>query len=137
MHSPLLGNGDSYYVSALSSNRPVESFSQEVQISNYINAHPNLVILVDTFDSSGIIARIQKPQQTVITSDIDFNSVLQNPRGLVNAILIPEPIGVSTLNAINRAYPGIWNGSVSWTKLIVQFPGITHFRLIKVTKQAP
>jgi len=137
LHSPVLGNGDWYFISNIGTHERFYDFKQEIDISKYISAHPDMIVLADTFDAYGIIARVQSHQQTVITSDIDFNSVLQNPRGRVNAILVSEPIGVSTLNAINRAYPSLWSGGLQWAKLIVEFPGPSHFRLYAVTKQAP
>jgi hypothetical protein len=137
LKSPLLGNGDSDVVGTILSGERYSNFQQEDTISQYINAHPDLVVLTDTFDAYGVVARLKRPEQCVITSDIDFNSVLQNPRGRVNVVLVPEPRGVSALDALNRAYPGLWKGLVPWTKLVTQFPGDTNYRLYSITAQAP
>lgn len=135
MQSPLLGNGDYEVIDALKSNTPYETFTEADTISQYINQH-NMVVLMDSFDTSAIIARLT-PAKCVITSDIYFKSYLANPRGKVDAILVPKPVGISKLDAINQAYPTLWAGKVAWARLITTFSGPSEYRLYLVTSSAP
>lgn len=103
----------------------------------YINAHPHLLILADTFTAYGVVLQAKHPGQFVITSDTNFESVLHNPLGQVSAFLVPEPTGVAKLDAINRAYPRLWSGQVRWTYLIASFKGQAKFRLYGIRADAP
>lgn len=78
--------------------------------------------------------RARNPRQLVITSDLDFTSILTNPRGRVDAILVPEPKGVSALDAVNRTWPAMWSGQVPWTHEMADFGA---FRLYAVEPSAP
>ncbi len=103
----------------------------------YINTHPKLTILADTFTDWSIIVRAHHLNQFIIPSDYNFSSVLHNPRGRVDAILVPQPSGVAQLNAINRAWPGLWQGRVPWLHLIKSFPGVDNWKLYQVLPTAP
>lgn len=106
----------------------------------YINHHPKLTILADTFIDWPVVVRAHHLNQFVITSDYDFESILHNPRGRVSAILVPMPSEVAKLDAINRAWPGLWAGRVAWTRLIRAFPdgaNSVNYRLYAVLPTAP
>lgn len=137
LRTPIVGHGENTTIENILNNVPSATFGQEIAVSDYINAHPNLVVLADSFDTWAVIARLDRPSQCVITSDIDFQSVLANPRGRVDAILVPQPSIGYSLDAINRAYPGLWAGKVPWTHLIKEFSGSAHYRLYAVTPLAP
>ncbi len=104
---------------------------------HYVNAHPHLNILADTFIDWPIIVRARHLNQFTITSDYNFSSILHNPRGRVSAFLVPQPRGVAQLDAINRAWPGLWAGRVPWVRLIKSFPGGNNYRLYKILPTAP
>lgn len=112
-------------------------FTPVQPVVQYADSHPGLTILADTFTDWPVIVRAARPRQFVITSDYDFQSVLTNPRGRVDAILVPEPAGVAQLNAVNVAWPGLWAGHVPWATLIRAFPGPSHYRLYRVGPDAP
>jgi len=134
---PYLGNGMWNYVVKIERGNEVNSFQNLPYIADYINSHPRLRVLMDTFIDSGILAYIKNPNQVVVTFDTDFQSVLENPRGRVNAMLVPEPVGVAKLDAINYDYGGMWFGAYPWARLIKQFPGTFSFRLFAIGPGAP
>ena len=105
-------------------------------VVNYVNRHPHMTILADTFIDWPVIIQAKHLNQFIITSDYDFNSILFNPRGRVSAFLVPKPSGVAQLDAINRAWPGLWAGRVPWAKLIKQFPN-SQYRLYEILPSAP
>jgi len=117
-----------------SGNNPFWHTSTLVQ---YVNDHPHMTILADTFIAGPVIIQVRHLNQFVITSDYDFNSILFNPKGRVSAFLVPKPAGVAQLDAINRAWPGLWAGHVPWTKLIKEFPGSAQYRLYEILPSAP
>lgn len=114
-----------------------DPFSIDRQVVRYVDAHPHLSILSDTFTDWSVVIRARRLNQFVITSDYDFGSILHNPRGRIDAILVPQPADVAKLNAISRAWPGIWAGKIRWTRLIKSFPGQNHYRLYAVLPSAP
>jgi Leu/Phe-tRNA-protein transferase len=137
LHDPRIAVGDQGEVATILAGDRFHPFAGTAAVDAYVNAHPHAVILADSFDSWAIILRAARPRQFVITSDIDFASVLANPRGRVTWILVPEPTGLSTLDAVNRQYPHLWAGGVAWTRLVRSFPGPSHDRLYAVLADAP
>ncbi len=112
-------------------------YTKMKSVVQYVNAHPHLTILADTFIDWPIVVRAHHLNQFVITSDYDFDAILHNPRGRVDAFLVPEPLYTAKLDAINRQWPGLWAGTVPWTKLIKSFSGSDHFRLYAILPTAP
>ncbi|MCL6564212.1 MAG: glycosyltransferase family 39 protein [Firmicutes bacterium] len=104
---------------------------------SYLDAHPHLHVLADSFIDFPVLILAHNLNQFVITSDYDFHSILDNPRGRVDAILVPRPAGVATLDAVNRTWPGLWAGKVPWATLIRSFPGGNEYRLYRVGPNAP
>ncbi len=115
----------------------LDPFSIDRQVIRYVDNHPHLTILADSFTDGPVVVRVHHLNQFVITSDYDFASILHNPRGRIDAFLVPEPVGVATLNAISRAWPGIWAGKIPWTHLIKTFPDPNHYRLYAILPTAP
>ena len=112
-------------------------FTNGLPLIRFVDAHPHMTILADTFIDWPVVVRAQHLNQFIITSDYDFSSILHNPRGRVTAILVPKPYEVAALDAVNRAWPGLWAGHVPWTRLIKSFPGGPDYRLYAVTSSAP
>lgn len=147
---PDLGHGDRGTFKVIEAGHPVIStvgnFGGAVSvahilsfkgIAHYINVRPHLIVLADTFVNGEMTPFMKQDSQLVITSDPQFNSDLKNPLGRINAFLVPKPVGVAALDAINYQYPGLWAGHVPWTHLIKQFPGPLQDRLYLVTRNAP
>lgn len=115
----------------------INPFYGNRDLVNYVDSHPHMRILADTFIDWPVIVRARHLRQFVITSDYAFSAILHNPRGRVSDILVPNPSGVAQLDAINRAWPGLWAGRVPWTHLIKTFPGGANYRLYAVLPSAP
>ncbi|MDA8346063.1 MAG: hypothetical protein M0Z66_11335 [Thermaerobacter sp.] len=138
LQNPILGHGDSVYIASVLSSQPISSGNGQFRtIASYIDAHPRLVVLLDTFSLWGVVLASRNPKQFVITSDLNFQSLLHYPGGRVSSFLVPQPKGIAQLDAINRAYPKLWSGSVPWARLVHQFPGPSHVRLFRITPNAP
>ncbi len=135
--SNVVGYGDTSTVRGILANRPFHMFREDNQIVAYLDAHPHLTVLVDSYLGYPIVLRVKNPKQLVITSDTEFKSILENPAGRVDALLVPAPIDVQVLDAVNRAWPKLWAGKVPWAHLILGFHGQTQWRLYAVGAGAP
>jgi hypothetical protein len=98
----------------------------------YLNAHPRFTVLADSWQAFPLIISLHQPGRIVTTSDPDFEQILANPIGHVNAFLVPAPDGASKLDAVDRRYPDLWAHGTSWAHLIADFPGGVHFRLYAI-----
>jgi hypothetical protein len=103
--------------------------------ARYINDHPHWKVLLDTFGYYGVFPFIKNPNQVIATFDVNFQSVLHNPRGRVNIIFDAPPTQIGNLNAIDTAYPTMYSGALPWTKLVKTFPGGT--KVYEVLANAP
>lgn len=137
LQSPRWGTGDHRYIAQILKGHRVHPFQEDIHMASYINTHAHLKVLLDTFTTFAVVPYVKRPNQFLMTADLNFEAALLNPLGQVNAFLVPEPVGVGALNAINRQYPGLWAGNVSWTRLIKTFPGPSHYRLYAILPDAP
>ena len=141
MQVPFLSNPDGVVVDTALAGAPLPSTNtyhfHVSSVAVYLNAHPHVLVLADSFDSYNAILQVHNPRQLVITSDEDFAGMLHNPLGRVNAILVPKPQNVGTLNAINYTYPRMWRGGVRWTYLITSFHDLGNMRLYGIKATAP
>jgi len=115
---------------------PLERYTVS-PVAAYLNGHPHLLVLMDAFTAYKIILQVKNPKQLIITSDQDFASILHNPRGRVDAFLLPKPVGVAGLSAVDLAYPRMWSGHVKWTRLITTFHDSASYRLYAILPNAP
>ncbi len=141
LQNPALGHPDGEVIDRAwrgqSMRRISDPYAKDLSVIQYINNHPKMIVLADTFEDWPIVVRVHNPRQFIITSDYNFNSVLNNPKGLATAILVPDPVGVAKLDAVNTQWPTLWAGEVPWAKLIKSFPGGNRYRLYDVTPNAP
>ena len=75
------------------------------------------------------------PHQFVITSDRDFQRVLADPPTFkAHYLLVPPTGGYGGLDAVNRAYPRLYDRGVAGTHLVTTFheTGCPKLRLFKV-----
>ncbi len=146
--SPVYGHGDWRYFKLISTLKPISAtdnpiytplniFKDGKLVASYINSRPNERFLFDSFDESESIPYLTNPNHVIITSDYTFNGVLNNPRGRVNYFIVPEPIDVSKLDAINQLYPTMWYGGVKWVKFVHQFHDFTNSRVFEILSDAP
>ncbi len=142
LQNPVLGHPDgSVIVNAFHGrsmmNLGDDDFTLLNPVIQYIDAHPHMTVLADSFNAWPILIRSHNLKQFVITSDYNFAAILHNPKGRVSAFLVPRPIGVSQLDAINIAWPHLWSGHVKWAKLIKAFPNSGGWKLYAITASAP
>ncbi len=136
---PELSHPDGQMIYAAVTGKEAPSFARYTvsPVVSYLNQHPHLLVLVDAFTAEKIILQVRNPKQLIITSDQDFESILHNPLGRVNAFLLPKPVGVANLSAIDLAYPHMWAGHVKWTRLIKTFSDPAAYRLYAILPNAP
>ena len=109
------------------------------QASQYLDSMrlPAGSVLVDGAMAFPIILESNDPTQFITTSDRDFQESLLDPVSFgVKYLLVPDPsTGYESLDAINRAYPGIYeNGASVAPQMVAQFgSGGNNWRLYKVS----
>src|ERR1035437_1389251 len=93
-------------------------------------------VLVDGAMGFPIILESRNPTQFVTTPDRDFQLALLDPISFhVKYLLVPENVGYQSLDAINRAYPGIYASGAGIGQLVKQFSaGGNNWRLYEVSQ---
>jgi hypothetical protein len=93
-------------------------------------------VLVDGAMGFPIILESRNPTQFVTTPDRDFQQALLDPISFhVKYLLVPENVGYQSLDAINRAYPGIYASGAGIGQLVKQFSaGGNNWRLYEVSQ---
>ncbi len=135
--SDVVGYGDIGIVRSLARSQPIEMYGDADAVVGYLSAHPHMSVLLDSYLAYPVVLRAYDPGRLIITSDVEFMSILSNPAGRVDALLVPEPTDVGALDAVNRQWPKLWQGKVSWAHLMKAFPGATGWRLYAVGRGAP
>ncbi|MGQ5394634.1 glycosyltransferase family 39 protein [Paenibacillus sp. M.A.Huq-84] len=93
-------------------------------LDNRVDQDNQIKILMDSFNAFYIVLNSKRPNNLVITSDRDFQESLIEPKKLnVNYILVPDPNGIASLNAVNQTYPGFYNKGAPWAKLEKDYGG--------------
>ncbi len=93
-------------------------------------------VLVDGAMGFPIILESSNPTQFIVTADRDFQEALLDPVSFgVEYLLVPEAVGYQSLDAINRAYPGIYDHGTSVAPtLVAQFgAGGNNWRIYRVS----
>lgn len=95
-------------------------------------------VVMDTFSPCvpWIVIASARPRQFVITNDRDFEAVLSDPRvHEARYLLLPPNRGYGSLDAINRAYPGLYEEGAGLARLDHEFDQTScpAFRLYEVT----
>jgi hypothetical protein len=94
----------------------------------------NGTVLVDGAMGFPIILESNHPTQFITTPDRDFQEALLDPTSFgVKYLLVPEDVGYQSLDALNRAYPGIYQTGAGVGQLVKQFSaGGNNWRLYQV-----
>jgi hypothetical protein len=137
-----LGSPDGAIVRMALENKSMTSITPgSLALIRFMNHHPHMIVLTDDFTTGvPVVIQVNNPRQFIITSDYDYKSILLNPRGRASAFLVPQPTGAAGhLVDINRYYPTMWYGKVSWVHLIRQFNNVdgTSYRLYGIDSTAP
>ena len=93
-------------------------------------------VLVDGAMGFPIILESSNPTQFITTSDRDFQQALLDPASFhVKYLLVPEAVGYQSLDALNQAYPSIYQNGAGISELVTQFSaGGNNWRLYRVTE---
>jgi hypothetical protein len=93
-------------------------------------------VLVDGAMGFPIILESRNPTQFITTPDRDFQEALLDPVSFgVQYMLVPEAIGYQSLDAINRAYPGIYDNGSGIGQMVMQFSaGGNNWRLYSISR---
>ncbi len=91
-------------------------------------------VLVDVSSGFPVVLQSMRPRQFVITTDRDFQAALSSPQSFgVRYLLVPENVGYAELDALNRAYPGIYDNPSGTGTIVRTFSsGGNSWRLIDV-----
>lgn len=94
----------------------------------------NGAVLVDGAMGFPIILESSNPTQFITTPDRDFQAALSDPVSFgVQYMLVPEAVGYQSLDAINRAYPGIYDNGAGVGQYVRSFSaGGNNWRLYRV-----
>ncbi len=100
----------------------------ERHIATYLDqlSLPRGSVLVDSAFGFAIPLASKRPEQFVITSDRDFEAVVADPVGEgVRYVLVPAKGGVAALDAIDRAYPQLYDSGqgIQGAHLVASFVG--------------
>ena len=84
---------------------------------------PDGSVLVDSFTGFAIVLNSDSPHRFVITADRDFRAALADPgRFGIKYLIVPEPRDLGTIDAINRAYPRMYEDGAGIARLLVTIP---------------
>jgi len=89
-----------------------------------------------------MIIRSTNPKVFVIPNDVDFMQILADPFAFhVPYILVPQPVGFDTVNAVSKAYPSLYANGAGFARLVRSFPASTGlcppYRLYRVFSHPP
>ena len=97
-----------------------------------LNLPPGSVLL-DTFEGNPIVLNSSNPSQFVITSDRDFQAVVDDPAAFrVQYVLVPPPTGLGGLDSINRAHPGFFENGAGMATLVREYGPASVWRLYRI-----
>lgn len=120
----------------LNNSKTLESSRIAKEIAVYLDKeHPDKFILMDTFSAFQVHLNSRFPKQHIITSDFDFQQYLEAPLSHpLDYLLLPKPEGVAKLNALNQAYPDLFDNGADWCVLEKDFYGV--WKLYRVIDSA-
>jgi len=97
---------------------------------------PTGSVVIDTFGLSRMWLASERPDQFVVRSDYDFFDKLNNPAEMgVKYVLVPRPMGLGKLDAVNIRYPDLWNDGGGIGTLVMTVTGPTggpQFRIFRI-----
>lgn len=116
------------------------SFTSERQVASFFDSRhlPGGSVLIDVSDGFGVVSQSRDPKQFVITPDRDFQQALADPPTFHIRYLVTVPTaGLGAADALNIAYPGIYDNGAGIGKLVAEFPappgsGSFDYRIYRV-----
>lgn len=104
------------------------------EIASYLNGEPaGVSTLVDSSIASPLVFFLSHPNHLVQTTDRDFFSILRDPAGQVDQILVPYPsFDARGRSEVLNLYPDIYDQGEAWATLVHEFQGPEHWRLYRL-----
>ncbi|WP_414150166.1 transposase [Acetobacterium carbinolicum] len=101
-------------------------------IADYINNEiPDEKILMDVFTLSGVMLNVNNIENLVVSSSQNFYESINDPlHNGIQYILIPDPSGAGSLDAINMYYKNLYENGEEWCVEEESFEGFKLFRVI-------
>lgn len=108
----------------LESDSPLAQYTAGRDVAAYLDSLglPEGRVLLDSSSGFPIILQSRDPRQFVITSDRDFQAAVQAPPSFgIRYLVVPEDAGYAKLDALNRAYPGLYETGAGIARLVRTF----------------
>jgi hypothetical protein len=107
------------------------NFEQQLQIAEYINAnYPNDKLLLDNFMNYETVLNLDNTERIITTCSYEFQEAVASPALYgIKYLLAIKNEGVGNLDAINMAYPDLYEYGASWCTLIKDFGGYKLYRI--------
>jgi hypothetical protein len=141
MTNPRIGREEADQVRAIvNGHDPTLASVQQAEIGGRVASYldglglPDGSVVVDVAIGFQIVLQSKDPHQFVITPDRDFERVLADPKTFqARYLLLPSGTGYSSLDAVGRAYPGLFQDGGRFATLIQEFgSGIFAWRLYAI-----
>ena len=97
---------------------------------------PDGSVLMDTFNTWGVWLSSHDPKQFVITSDYDFNAVMNRPWDFGVRYIVASNPTISDADALNVRYPTLWHDGAGLGTLVHSVYGATgdeRFRVYRIS----
>ena len=128
-------------VAAAKQNRPVANgLLPELGLGRVVERldRGHQLVLVDSFTGFPIIMGSPDPRLFVVTSDLNFQAALSDPQAYhIGYFLVPAPVGVARLDAIDRRYPSFWSNGDGFATKVASLGTSERWRLYRITGPAP
>jgi len=117
--NPRIGREEFAAVEALLEWKPVDaSTTVEAKVAAWVRERViDRDVLMDDFSGREIIRLTGTTHPFVLGVDRDFEEILTFPQGRVRYVLVPRPDNLGSLDAINRRYPGLFDGLAGFAEL--------------------
>ncbi len=141
MSNSRVGLQEYQVVAAARQNRPLANgLLQELSLGRVVERldRGHQLVLVDSFSGFPIIVGSPDPRLFVVTSDLDFQAALSDPQAYhIGYFLVPEPLGVTRLDAIDHRYPTFWTNGDGFATKVASLGTSERWRLYRITGPAP
>ena len=113
-----------------------DSLNEMQMIAEYLNTQADdTITIVDHSISMSLALMVDNPKNLVMTTDMDFFDVLENPIGKADQILVPYPsFDARGRSQVLKYYPGIYEGFETWTSFTYEFPSPLPWRLFAINE---
>lgn len=115
-----------------------DSLDEMQMIADYLNNQPaDTTTILDHSISMSLALAVDHPENLIMTTDIDFFDILENPVGKADQILVPYPsFDAQGRSQVLKYYPGIYEGFETWTTFKYEFPSPLPWRLFTINNDA-